>query len=156
MTGYYRLVIICFNFFWSLKTPSVCLQASDPHTFPFHRVSRSFPDCPGRQNPGESTPPPPCNQGQSVLPAHPGPAPPSLWLGPGNPVGGHCYGNRTRPWLYLIKFQAEAKTIEKLKGEKCIPDVYFLFLISQCLDETALREGRGGCRDVEGEWGRGG
>ena len=30
-------------------------------------------------------------------------------------VGGHCYGKRTRPWLYLIKFLAEAIAIEKLK-----------------------------------------
>lgn len=89
------------------------------------------------------TPHPTSNQAQSVLPAHPGPAPPSPWLGPGNPVGGHCYGNRTRPWLYLIKFQAEAKTIEKLKGKKCIPDAYFLFLMSLCLDETALECWRG-------------
>lgn len=123
-SSYYSVAIIWFNFFWSLKTPPGLLQASDPYIFPFHRLSRSLPDCPGRQNPGEfsskSPPPPtpPCNQAQSVLPSHPGPAPPSLWLGPGNPVGGHCYGNRTRPWLYLIKFQAEAKTIEKLKEKK--------------------------------------
>lgn len=58
-------------------------------------------------------------------------------------MGGHCYGNRTRPWLYLIKFQAEAKAIEKLKKKKCIPDVYFLFLIFPCLDETAPRQAGG-------------
>lgn len=125
--------------------PSKLLQ--DAHTFLFHRLCRSLPDCPGRGNPGEFSPqlytPPPCNQAQSVLPAHPGPAPPSPWLGPGNPVGGHCYGNRTRPWLYLIKFQAEAKTIEKLKGKNVFQMFTFYFLFP-CVWMRQLMSAGGG------------
>lgn len=136
MTGYYYVAVIWFNFFWSLKTPSGRFQASDPHIFLFHSLCRSLPDCPGRLDPEEFSsksslpPPPPAPQSSPVcpLPAHPGPAPPSLWLGPGNPVGGHCYGNRTRPWLYLIKFQAEAKTIEKLKEKNVFQMFTFYFL----------------------------
>lgn len=70
-------------------------------------------------------------------------------------MGGHCYGNRTRPWLYLIKFQAEAKAIEKLKKK----NVFQMFTFYSLFFRVWMRQLGGRWEwswDVEGGGGRGG